>query len=127
MLADTIRGNGCLGEDGNGTTRRLCTKKGQIPEEMLQEWVQQMHQSKKMIDLNELRYFGKYGINYDIDELIAVNSMFNRINFTKVLQMEEDEQVDVVEGNGKDRLVLSGIVVYWKNVVKCVPCLTIFR
>ena len=43
-----------------------------------------MHQSKKMIDLNELRYFGKYGINYDIDELIAANSMFNRINFTKV-------------------------------------------
>ena len=86
-----------------------------------------MHQSKKMIDLNELRYFGKYGINYDIDELIAANSMFNRINFTKVLQMEEDEEVDVVEGNGKERLVLSGIVIYWKNVVKCVPCLTIFR
>ena len=126
MLADTIRGNGCLGEDGNGTTRWLCMKKGQIPEEMLPEWIQQMHQSKKMIDLNELRYFGKYGINYDIDELIAANSMFDRINFTKVLQTEEDEEVDVVEGNGKERLVLSGIVVYWKNV-KCVPCLTIFR
>ena len=26
MLADTIRGNGCLGEDGNGTMRWLCTK-----------------------------------------------------------------------------------------------------
>ena len=37
----------------------------------------------------------KYGINYDIDELIAANSMFDRINFTKVLQMEEDEEVDV--------------------------------
>ena len=73
-----------------------------------------------MIDLNELRYFGKYGINYDIDKLIATNSMFDRINFTKVLQTEEDEEVDVVEGNGKERLVLSGIVVYWKNV-KCVP------
>ena len=24
-------------------------------------------------------------------------------------------EVDVVEGNGKERLVLSGIVVYWKN------------
>ena len=54
MLANTIRGNGCLGEDGNGTTRWLCMKKGQIPEEMLPEWIQQMHQSKKMIDLNEL-------------------------------------------------------------------------
>ena len=32
---------------------------------------------------------------------------------------------DVVEGNGKERLVLSGIVIYWKNG-KCVPCLTIF-
>ena len=125
MLADTIRGNGCLGEDGNGTTRWLCMKKGQIPKETLPEWIQQMHQSKKMIDLNELRYFGKYGINYDIDELIAGNSMFDRINFTKVLQTEEEEEVDVVEGNGKERLVLSGIVVYWKNV-KCVPCLTIF-
>ena len=126
MLADTIRGNGCLGEDGNGTTRWLCTKKGQIPKETLPEWIQQMHQSKKMIDLNELRYFGKYSINYDIDELIAANSMFDRINFTKVLQTEEDEEVDVVEGNGKERLVLSGIVIYWKNV-KCGPCLTIFR
>ena len=58
-------------EDGNGTTRWLCTKKGQIPEETLPEGIQQMHQSKKMIDLNELRYFGKYGINYNIDELIA--------------------------------------------------------
>ena len=102
-------------------------KKGQIPKEMLPEWIQQMHQSKKMIDLNELRYFGKYSINYDIDELIAANSMFDRINFTKVLQMEEDEEVDIVEGNGKERLVLSGIVVYCKNVVKCVPCLTISR
>ena len=40
--------------------------------------------------------------------------------------MEEDEEVDVVERNGKERLVLSGIVNYWKNV-KCVPCLMIFR
>ena len=53
--------------------------------------------------------------------------MFDRINFTKVLQMEEDEEVDVVEGNDKERLVLSGIVIYWKNLVKCVPCLTIFQ
>ena len=102
-------------------------KKGQISKETLPEWIQQMHQSKKMIDLNELRYFGKYGINYNIDELIAANSMFDRINFTKVLQMEEDEEVDVVEGNDKERLVLSGIVIYWKNLVKCVPCLTIFQ
>ena len=80
-----------------------------------------------MIDLNELRNFGKYDINYDIDELIAANSMFDRINFTKVLQTEEEEEVDAVEGNGKERLVLSGIVVYWENVAKCVPCLTIFR
>ena len=41
--------------------------------------------------------------------------------------MEEDEEVDVVKGNGKERLVLSGIVVCCKNVVKCVPCLMIFR
>ena len=68
----------------------------------------------------------KYGINYDIDELIAANSMFDRINFTKVLQTEEEEEVDVVEGNGKERLVLSGIVIYWENV-KCVQCLMIFR
>ena len=54
MLVNTIRRNGCLGEDRNGTTRWLCTKKGQIPKETLPEWIQQMHQSKKMIDLNEL-------------------------------------------------------------------------
>ena len=53
--------------------------------------------------------------------------MFDRINFTKVLQKEEDEEVDVVEGNGKERLVLSGIILYCKNVVKCVPCLMIFQ
>ena len=52
MLANTIRGNGCFGEDGNGTMRWLSMKKGQIPEETLPEWIQQMHQSKKMIDLN---------------------------------------------------------------------------
>ena len=107
--------------------RWLCTKKGQIPKQTLPEWIQQMHQSKKMIDLNELRFFGKYGINYDIDQLIAENSMFDRSNFTKVLQTEEKEEVDVVEGNDKERLVLSQIVVYSKNVATCVPCLTIFQ
>ena len=86
-----------------------------------------MHQTKKMIDLNELRFFRKYSINYDVDELIADNSMFDRSNFTKVLQMEEDEEVEVVEGNGKERLVLSRIVIYRENVVMCVACLTIFR
>ena len=28
MLADTKRGNGCLGEDGDDTTRWLCMKRG---------------------------------------------------------------------------------------------------
>ena len=86
--------------------RWLCTKRGKIPEESLPEWIQQMHQTKKMIDLNELRYFGQYGINYDVDELIAKNSMFDSSNFTKVLQTDEDEEVDVVEENGEERLVL---------------------
>ena len=82
---------------------------------------------KKMIDLNELRFFGKYSINYDVDKLIAENSVFDRSNFMKVLQTEEDEEVEVVEGNGKERLVLSRIVVYRENVVTCVACLMIFR
>ena len=106
MLADTLRGNGCVCNDENGTTRWLCTKRGKIPEESLPEWIQKMYQMKKMIDLNELRYFGQYGINYDVDELIAENSMFNSSNFTKVLQTDEDEEVDVVEENGEERLVL---------------------
>ena len=66
-----------------------------------------MHKTKKMIDLNELRFFGKYGINYNVDELIAENSMFNGSNFTKVSPTDEDEEVDVVEENGEERLVLS--------------------
>ena len=127
MLANTIRGNGCVCDDENGTTRWLCTKRGKIPEESLPEWIQKMHQTKKMIDLNELRYFGQYGINYDVDELIAENSMFDSSNFTKVLQMDEDEEVDVVEENGEERLVLCRIVVCRENVLKCVACLTIFR
>ena len=86
-----------------------------------------MHQTKKMIDLNEPRFFGKYRINYDVDELIAENSMFDSSNFTKVLQMDEDEEVNVVEENGEERLVLSQIVVCWENVVKCVACLMIFQ
>ena len=80
-----------------------------------------------MIDLNELRYFGQYGINYDVDKLIAENSMFDSSNFTKVLQTDEDEEVDVVEENGEERLVLCRIVICRENVVKCVTCLTIFR
>ena len=54
MLVDTKRGNGCLGEDGDDTTRWLCTKRGQIREDALPNWIQQMHQSKKMVDLNKL-------------------------------------------------------------------------
>ena len=116
MLADTIRGNGCVCDDGNGTTRWLCTKRGKIPEESLPDWIQQMHKTKKMIDLNELRFFGR--IIYDVDELIAENSMFNSSNFTKVSLTDKDEEVDVVEENGEERLVLSRIVVCRANVVK---------
>ena len=86
-----------------------------------------MHKTKKMIDLNELRFFGKYGINYDVDELIAENSMFNSSNFTKISPTDEDEDVDMVEENGEERLVLSQIVVCRENVVKSGICLTIFR
>ena len=127
MLADTIRGNGCVCDDGNGTMRWLCSKRGKIPEESLPDWIQQMHKTKKMIDLNELRFFGKYGINYDVDELIAENSMFDSSNFTKISPMDEDEEVDVVEENGEERLVLSRIVICRENVVKSGTCLTIFR
>ena len=35
MLADTKRGNSCLGEDGDGRTRWLCTKRGEVVEETL--------------------------------------------------------------------------------------------
>ena len=80
-----------------------------------------------MVDLIKLRYFGKYGINYDVDKFIGENSMFKGSNFTKVLKMAEEEDVDIVQGNGTDKLVLSRIVVYRKSVVTCVPCLTIFR
>ena len=99
MLADTKRGNGCLGEDGDDTTRWLCTKRGQIREDVLPSWIQQMHQSKKMVDLNELRFFGKYGINYDVDEFVEGNSMFDETNYTKVSQTAEDNEVDMVEGD----------------------------
>ena len=99
MLADTKQGNGCLGEDGDDTTRWLCTKRGQTREDALTSWIQQMHQSKKMVDLNKLRFFGKYRINYDIDEFVEGNSMFNETNYTKVSQTAEDNEVDVVEGD----------------------------
>ena len=58
-----------------------------------------MHQSKKMVDLNELRFFGKYRINYDVNEFVEGNSMFNKTNYTKVSQTAEDDEVDVVEGD----------------------------
>ena len=127
MLADTIRGNGCVCDDRNGMMRWLCSKRAKIPKESLPDWIQQMHKTKKMIDLNELRFFGKYGINYDVDELIAENSMFDSSNFTKVSATDEDEEVDVVEENGEERLVLSRIVICRENVVKSGTCLTIFR
>ena len=79
-----------------------------------------------MIDLNELRYFGQYE-QLDVDELIAENSMFVAGNFTKVLETDEDEEVDMVEENGEERLVLCRIVICRENVLKCVACLTIFR
>ena len=55
-----------------------------------------------MVDLNELRYFGKYGINYDIDKLIGENSMLDETNFTNVSQMAEEDHVDMVQGNCKE-------------------------
>ena len=58
-----------------------------------------MHQSKKMVDLNELRFFGKYGIKYDVDEFVEGNSMFDETNYTKVSQTAEEDEVDMVEGD----------------------------
>ena len=126
MLADTKQGNGCLGEDGDGRTWWLCMKRGEVIEEMLPKWIQEMHKSNKMVDLNQLRYFGKYSINYDIDEFVGENSMFDETNFTKVSEMAEEDEVDMVQGNGTEELVLSRIVIYKKSRVMCVPCLMIF-
>ena len=69
---------------------------------MLPKWIQQMHKSKKMVDLNELRYFRKYGISYDINQFIGENSMFDKTNFTNVSQTAEEDDVDVVQGNCKE-------------------------
>ena len=74
-------------------------KRGQIGEDTLPECIQKMHQSNKMVDLNELRFFGKYSINYNIDEFVAENSMFYETNYTKVSQTAEEDEVDVVQGN----------------------------
>ena len=52
-----------------------------------------------MVDLNELRFFGKYSINYDIDEFVAENSMFNETDYTKVSQTAEEDEVNMVQGN----------------------------
>ena len=60
-----------------------------------------------MVDLNELRYFRKYGINYNIDEFIGENLMFDESNFTKFSQTAEEDEVDLVQGNGTEQLVLS--------------------
>ena len=46
---------------------------------------------------------------------------------TKVSPTDEDEEVNVVEENGEERLVLSRIVICRENVVKSGTCLTIFR
>ena len=107
MLADTKQGNSCLGEDGDGKTRWLCTKRGEIGEDMQHEWIKKMHQSKKMVDLNELRHFRKYGINYDVDEFIAENQMFDKNNFTMVVQTAEEEEAELVQGNATEKLVFS--------------------
>ena len=71
-------------------------KRGEIGEDILPKWIQEMHQSNKMVDMNELRFLGKYSINYNIDELVAENSMFDKSNFTKVSQTTEEDEVDVV-------------------------------
>ena len=52
-----------------------------------------------MIDLNELRFFGKYGINYDVDEFVEGNSMFDETNYTKVSETAEEDEVDMVQGD----------------------------
>ena len=107
MLADTKQGNGCFGDDGDGKTNWLCMKREDKGEDTLPEWILKMHKSKKMVDLNELRHFGKYGINYDVDEFIADDQMFDKNNFTTVVQMTEEEEVEVIEGNATEELVFS--------------------
>ena len=64
-------------------------KSGQIRKDELPNWIQKMHQ----------RFFGKYGINYDVDKFVEGNSMSNKTNYTKVSETAEEDKVDVVQGD----------------------------
>ena len=80
-----------------------------------------------MVDLNGLRFFVEHGINYDVNEFVPENSMFDKSNFTMVVQTAEEDKVEVAQGNETEESSIFQIVIYKKSSVSSVPYLMIFR
>ena len=71
MLAVTRRGNGCLGTEEDGTTNWLTDS---LPEEMIPTAeAEAMHTRLPMIDLNELEYFGRWGVDWPTEVSIEIS------------------------------------------------------
>ena len=91
MLAVTKRGNGCLGADKDGATTWLTDR---LPEAMVPGSAEVMRTSLPMIDLNELEYFGRWGVDWK--EVDCVEISRKKFKKTTVKRQQTDEETDVV-------------------------------
>ena len=91
MLAVTKRGNGCLGADEDGATTWLSDR---LPEAMVPGSADEMRSRLPMIDLNELQYFGKWGVDWKEDEYVEISR--KKFERTMLQRMQTDEEADVI-------------------------------
>ena len=92
LLAVTRWGNGCLGTEEDGTTNWLTDS---LPEEMVPTAeAEAMRKRLPMIDLNELEYFGRWGVDWPTDVSIEISEKAFRRTYLKKVQT--DEETDVI-------------------------------
>ena len=92
MLAVTQRGNGCLGTEEDGTTNWLTDS---LPEEKIPTAeAEAMRARLPMIDLNELEYFGRWGVDWPTKVSVEISERaFRKTNLQRV---QTDEETDVI-------------------------------
>ena len=92
MLAVTERGNGCLGTEEDGTMNWLTDR---LPDEMVPTAeAEAMCTRLPMIDLNELEYFGRWGVDWPEEVFVEISKKAFRK--TNVKREQTDEETDVI-------------------------------
>ena len=98
MLAVTKWGNGCLGTEEDGSTNWLTDR---LEDKLIPGDAEEMRECLPMINLNELTYFGKWGVDWKEVELVHIRKKAFKKSMVKREQTDEETDVIIEEDNAQ--------------------------